>query len=232
MLLVLGLPALISKLHTSEFEARKSLNFMLLATAIFIAAAFLGPITWVHGLIFLGVLGVFLGDAFRESRRPGQVTEEAVEGADARMPGWKVGGYLLAGLIGLPVGADILVEGAVDVARDFGVREAVIGLTLVAIGTSLPELATTVAAAFRRTADVAIGNVIGSNMFNLLAITGVASLVGPLPVDHGILRFDIWVMALSSALLVPFVFFRVDIGKRVGSLLVALYAAYILAILV
>ena len=134
-------------------------------------------------------------------------------------------------MIGLPVGAEFLVEGSVEIARAFGVRESIIGLTLVAIGTSLPELATTVAAAFRRTADVAIGNVIGSNMFNVLAIAGIASFFGPIPVDQSILEYDLWVMVGASLLLAPFIFGRLDIGKRFGKLLVALYGAYIVSIL-
>ncbi len=122
------------------------------------------------------------------------------------MPWWKILVFLGLGLIGLPLGADLLIDSAEMIAREFGVSEAVIGLTLVALGTSLPELATTTMAALRRQADVAIGNVIGSNMFNLLAIIGIASLVGPLPVDPEFLRFDLWVMLGASLLLIPFVF--------------------------
>jgi cation:H+ antiporter len=110
------------------------------------------------------------------------------------------------GLIGLPLGADLLVDSSVAIATEYGVSETVIGLTLVAVGTSLPELATTVMAAIRKHADVALGNVIGSNMFNLLAIIGISTFVGPIPVDAGLLRFDIWVMLAASLVLAPFVF--------------------------
>lgn len=234
VLLVLGLPALIAGLHISHFEARKTYVFMLAAMAVFMAGAFMGPIIWVHGLVYLGALALFLADAFREAkshRKAARESEEAVEGADPHMRWWKISVYLVAGLIGLPLGAELLVEGAVEIARNIGVRESVIGLTLIAIGTSLPELATTVVAAFRRSADVAIGNVIGSNLFNVLAITGVASLVGPIPVDRGILQFDIWVMLAASLVLAPFIVFRLDMGRIVGAMLVMLYAAYVVAIL-
>ena len=97
-----------------------------------------------------------------------------------------------------------LVAPGPTIAEQFGVSETVIGLTLVAVGTSLPELATTVMAALRRQADVALGNVIGSNMFNLLAIIGIASLVGPIPVDPEFLTFDLWVMLAASLLLLPY----------------------------
>ncbi len=102
--------------------------------------------------------------------------DEEVEGADPDMPWWQICVFLVLGLIGLPLGADLLVDNASIIARTFGVSDTVIGLTLVALGTSLPELATTVMAALRRQADVALGNVIGSNMFNLLAIIGIATL--------------------------------------------------------
>lgn len=236
VLLVLGLPALISGLHTSTFGAKKSYVFMLAASGVFIAGAFLGPIMWIHGLIFLAVLGFILADAIHEARAHRRDAKSDpttnVEGADPSMRGWKIAAFLIAGLIGLPLGAELLVEGAVDIARDLGIREAVIGLTLVAIGTSLPELATTVVAAFRRNADVAIGNVIGSNMFNVLAITGIASLVGPIPVDQTILGFDIWVMLGASIVLAPFVLMKIDMGRRVGTTLVLLYGAYIASILI
>ncbi len=236
VLLVLGLPALIASLHTSHFEVRKSFLFMLLATAVFVTAAFLGPIMWVHGALFLLLLTYILVDALREARSHRAdargAKDDPVEGADPRMRSWKIAAFLVAGLIGLPFGADLLVDGAVNIARDLGVREAVIGLTLIAIGTSLPELATTVVAAFRRNADVAIGNVIGSNIFNLLAITGIASIVGPIPVDRGILQFDIWVMAAASVSMAPFILAKFDMGRRVGALLVSLYLTYLVIILI
>jgi cation:H+ antiporter len=112
------------------------------------------------------------------------------------------------------------------------VPETAIGLTLIAVGTSLPELATTTVAAIRRQADVALGNVIGSNMFNLLAIIGIAALVGPIPVADKLLRFDLWVMLAASFLLIPFVFFGGNITRIWGAALTLLYMAYLLVVLV
>ena len=118
-------------------------------------------------------------------------------------------------------------ESASHIARLFGVSEAIIGLTLVALGTSLPELATTITAALRRQADVALGNVIGSNMFNLLAIMGLSTLVGTVPVDNTFLTFDLWVMLSASLLLIPFVFFKWNITRLFGLGLTALYLFYV-----
>lgn len=230
ILLVLGVPALLAGLHTSECETRKSYLTMLGVSLLFIGLCFSGPLTWWHGLILLAVLAVILGDQLREAlaHRNGAVEEEEPEGADPDMPWWKIGMFTILGLIGLPLGADLLVDSSIALARDFGVSETVIGLTLIAIGTSLPELATTVMAAYRRQADVAIGNVIGSNMFNLLAIIGIASLVGPIPVERNFLDFDLWVMLGASALLMPFVFSDTrNMTKRWGVMLTVLYVAYL-----
>jgi cation:H+ antiporter len=238
ILLVLGVPAILAVLHTSEFETRKTYLQMIAASVLFIALAFTGVFTWWSALILLAALALILGDALRDAlahRREAAedaADEEEVEGADPDMPGWKIGVYLLLGLVGLPLGADLLVDNATIIARTYGVSDTVIGLTLVALGTSLPELATTVMAALRRQADVALGNVIGSNMFNLLAIIGVAGLIAPIPVDPEFLRFDLWVMLAASLIIIPFVFFRRDITRLWGIGLTAAYLAYVTVLLI
>ena len=239
VLLVLGVPALISTLHTSRLDTSQSYITMMLGTFLFIGLAFVGVFAWWSGLILLAGLTFMLWQSYAHARRhkaavtaAAQDELEDLEGAEPGISGGKIAFFLGLGIIGLPVGAHLLVDGAVNIARVIGVSEAVIGLTLVALGTSLPELATTVMAAIRKSADVALGNVIGSNVFNLLGIIGVASLVGPIPVDAGFLRFDLWVMLAASLVLVPFVFMRRDIGPAVGGLFVAGYVAYVIYLLV
>ena len=237
ILLVLGIPALLAVMHTSECDTRKSYVIMLAASLLFIALAFRGVFDWVSGIVLLGVLAVILGDSMREAlahRRAGKEAEdeEEPEGADPDMAWWKIILYLVLGLIGLPLGADLLVDSSVKIATIFGVSDTVIGLTLVALGTSLPELATTVMAALRRQADVALGNVIGSNMFNLLAIIGVASLIAPIPVDPEFLTFDLWVMLGASLLIFPLVFLAKDLTRIWGVVLSALYLGYIALVII
>ncbi|MGI3168869.1 calcium/sodium antiporter [Pseudooceanicola sp. C21-150M6] len=233
VLIVLGLPAIISRMHTSKLDTKRSYVMMLVVSVLFIGLAFFGTFTWVSGLILLGVLALILGDQFYEARchmsdaKAAAAEEEEVEGADPSLPWWRILGYLAIGLCGLPFGADLLVENASIIAAAFGVSDAMIGLTLVAFGTSLPELATTVMAAMRRQADVALGNVIGSNVFNLLAIIGIASLIGPIPVAPEFLRFDLWVMFGAALIMAPFVLLGWDLGRRWGIVLSALYIAYI-----
>ena len=233
ILLVLGLPALVAGLYTTGFDTKKVFIFMILATVLFIILAFMGPFSWWHGGLMLSVLAAILLDQAWTVRRVSRValTTEDLNGVDTSMSGWKITLYLLFGLVGLPLGAKVLVVNAEIIAREFGVPETAIGLTLIAVGTSLPELATTTVAAIRRQADVALGNVIGSNMFNLLAIIGIAALVGPIPVADEFLRFDLWVMLAASFLLIPFVFFGRNITRIWGVALTLLYMAYLLAVL-
>lgn len=232
VLLVLGIPTLLAVMHTSECDTRKSYLIMLGASVMFIALAFRGVFDWIAGIVLLIVLAAILFDSMRDAmahRRAGQEADddEEPEGADPNMSWWKILLYLALGLVGLPLGADLLVDSSVEIATLFGVSDTVIGLTLVALGTSLPELATTVMAALRRQADVALGNVIGSNMFNLLAIIGVASLIAPIPVDPEFLRFDLWVMLGASLLIFPLVFMAKDLTRIWGVALSALYVSYI-----
>lgn len=249
ILLVLGVPALLTGIATKDCDTRHNYVMMLAGTVLFMAVATTGEFGWWEGLILLAGLAFMLVHAGRTAMKhrrdviaaaaaKGQQIDESqleddedLEGADPDLPKWKIALYLILGLIGLPLGADLLVDSATSIARSIGVSETVIGLTLVAVGTSLPELATTVMAAIRKQADVAIGNVIGSNMFNLLGIIGVASLVGPIPVEPSMLRFDMWVMLAASLLLAPFVFKGWYMGRVWGAAFCVLYALYVFVVL-
>jgi cation:H+ antiporter len=236
VLLVLGVPALLTGLATRECDTRKSYVVMLAASVLFIALAFTGAFTWWSGLILLGALALVLGENFVEARahhadHAAAEEVEELEGADPEMPWWKIVLFLVIGLVGLPLGANLLIDNASEIARMYGVSETVIGLTLIALGTSLPELATTVMAGFRKQADVALGNVIGSNMFNLLAIIGITSLIGDVPVTREFLTLDLWVMLGASLALVPFVLLRRNLTRLWGVVLTAAYVAYVFVLL-
>lgn len=235
VLLVLGVPALMAVMKTGECNTRASYLQMLGATVLFIALAFRGTFDWIAGIILLAALAAMLTHAALEANRHRKAEVEGdiedLEGADPDLPWSKIVLFLALGMIGLPLGANLLVEGASNIAADFGVSQAVIGLTLVAIGTSLPELATTVMAAMRQQADVALGNVIGSNMFNLLGIIGVASLVGPIPVSANFFAFDFWVMLGATLMLIPFVFLGQNLTRIWGVGLSLAYVCYLLVVL-
>lgn len=137
--------------------------------------------------------------------------------------------FVFLGLVGLPLGAHFTIEGASALARSWGVTEAVIGLTVVALGTSLPELATSLMAALRNHSAVALGNIIGSNVFNILAIMGITGLVTPILIPPEILSFDIWVMLACAFLVLALAAFRSTLHRLSGLVLVALYVTYIAA---
>lgn len=234
VLLVLGVPALIRPLVTRDCESRRSWKQMIGASLLFVALVFLGPLTWWHGLILIAGLAWMLWDAYSEARA-GEGDETALaelEDADPQMPGWRIGALIAVGVVGLPLGAHLLIEGARGVAVAYGVSEAAIGLTLVALGTSLPELVTTVMATIRRQADVALGNVIGSNLFNILAIMGIVSFLGPLDPPPELLRLDLWVMLAAALAMAPFVFRGVPIGRLVGAGFVLAYLVFAYVVLV
>ncbi len=229
VLLVLGVPALIAPLRFGQADCRRSYLAMLGASAVFLLLCATGPLSWVHGIILLAVLVLVVTDQVRHS-----AGRRGVAGVQpARTPGPELGPgnialFLALGIAFLPLGAGLLVDAAVEMAAVFGVPDSVIGLTIVAVGTSLPELATTTMATLRRNADVALGNVIGSNLFNVLLIAGGASLFGAIPVPREFLVFDLWCMLGASLLLAPFAFSgRWELTRRFGVLFAVLYAAYV-----
>lgn len=239
VLMVLGVPAVISAIDARDCDSRRNYAMMIGASVVYIVLCFMGPLDWPQGLLLLGLLSLVLYDAYRaarDHRRAGACAAaegadddlpEEIADADPNMPVWKLALFLGVGLIGLPAGAHLLIEGARGIALSWGVSEAAIGLTLVALGTSLPELATTVMAAMRRQADVALGNVIGSNIFNILAIMGVASFFGPLEVPPGILRIDLWVMLASAVVIAPFICGKMVLGRTAGAVMIAAYVGYV-----
>ncbi|SOC17546.1 cation:H+ antiporter [Rhodobacter sp. JA431] len=231
MLVILGLPALIAVIHSSQIDTRRSYAMMLAASVLVIGLAFMGTIGRWQGLVLLGGLILILWDNVRSARAHRNARTPEDDLGDPHMAWWKIIGFICVGFIGLAIGADLLVDGAVAVARIAGLSETVIGLTLVAIGTSLPELVTSVVAAMRKQADVALGNVIGSNIFNLMAILGTTAVIAPMPVPDEMLRFDLWVMLAATLALAPFVFWRRDIGRGSGIVLLLGYVLYTVVLL-
>ena len=232
--LVLGAPALVTTLAGSGPEARRNLFIMLGATVVFSALILAGELwRWAGALLACICVAMIVDSARHGIAARAKSEEEALaelaelEDIDPHMALWKALSLVAIGIVGLPLGADLLITGARGIARDFGVSEAVIGVTVVAFGTSLPELATTTAAAFRREADVAIGNVIGSNIFNITGIIGVAALVSPLAVPAEILGRDLLWMIVASLVLAGYVWLRRSVSRPVGGAFLAIYAVYI-----
>ncbi|MEO1292649.1 MAG: calcium/sodium antiporter [Pseudomonadota bacterium] len=236
VLLVIGLPALLAPMGDHSAETRRNYLIMMLVTVVGVGLFYSSPLSLWQGVLLLTLLGLFLFDTYRTamtSRAGGGEPLEAddLDDGDPEMPNWKIFGLIGFGIVGLPVGAELAVDGARNIALDFGVSDEAIGLTLIALGTSLPELATTIMAALRSRADVAIGNVIGSNVFNILCILGVAAVLSDIDIAPEFLSLNVWVMLGASAALAPFVLMRRNVNALTGSVFVAAYVAYVAVVL-
>ena len=231
ILLVMGLPALIIPFSCYNLEVRNNYFIMLVSSIIFILLCFTAPLGWWQGSLLLILLFGYLFHSYRETRKTRKLAREALEDVEGvpekPLAMWKSIVYLVGGLAGLVFGAHILVEGAVTIASDFGVPKAVIGLTIVAIGTSLPELMTVIMAAKHKHGDVAFGNVIGSNIFNLFAIMGATALTAPVPVPKEFLTLDLWVMLGASLIVFPFALRDKMLSRSWGAMLTLGYVGYL-----
>lgn len=234
ILLVLGLPAVIFPIACNAESVRRDSAIMVAVSVLFVALCWTGVIQFWQGAIMLALLIGFLVRSYLSSRNGDQTVDaivDEIEGIAVQPHSMFVSSVLvIVGLVGLVAGSSLLVDGATGLARAAGIPEEVIGLTLVAIGTSLPELATSVVAAIRRHGDVAVGNVVGSNLFNMLGIMGVTAMVRPIPVPDQFLTFDLWLMLASSVVLLLFVLRGASITRTAGGILAVGYAVYLWAL--
>ncbi len=235
ILLVIGVPVLIHPIVCDQEGLGKQTGLMIAVSLLFIVMCIYQPITFMEGALLFFILVVFLILTTRGiGVMPGideSETEEELERV-LGMPGTRgtITLFIVLGIVALPLGADLVVEGAAGLASSWGVSEAVIGLSLIALATSLPELSTTVIAALHKSSDVAIGNVVGSNLFNILAILGITAMLTPIPVEPSFLQFDLWVMFGVAVLLWVYVLAKRTIGKLSGIAFLAAYVAYLYSI--
>ncbi len=223
ILLILGVAALLSPIAVDRAGFRRDNTTLLLATAAAIAIMLLGQASRGLGIVLILGLAVYLWIVLRHSDAP-----VADDGSDeAVRPGWQSGLMVAAGLAVTILGAKALVTGAVEIAARAGLSEAVIGLTLVAVGTSLPELVTSIIAARKKMADVALGNIVGSNIFNVLGILGVTAVIAPIPVPAEMVVRDSLVLGAATVLMVVICRTGWMITRTEGAAFLALYAGYI-----
>lgn len=243
ILLIVGASALLYPIVVTSAALRRDGMVMIAVAVVFAAVAIAMPLERWLGAVFVLALATYVYVAFRQERQAGAAADhgaayqrgEALQAADpGTAPDPRAKGSILlpvliaiGGLAVVVVGGMLLVDGAVTIARSFGISETVIGLTIVAVGTSLPELVTSVLAAIRRQADVAFGNIVGSNIYNILGIGGFTALIAPGAVPGEIARFDTLVMIAVSLLLVAFAWTGLRIGRREGTLLLLGYGIYV-----
>lgn len=232
VLLILGVAAVIATVGDWQRTAMRDALVMCFAAMALYGLTHGEVIGRLEGIALVAMLVTYLIASYwlesRDRSAKQHVHEtEAFETPAALQSSWIAAGFVIGGILALMFGADLLVRGAVSIARTFGVSDAVIGLTLVAIGTSLPELATSIVAAWRRHSDVVLGNVIGSNIFNVLAILGITAIVSPVPVSAQFRSFDTPVMLGVSVLVVILLAVTQRIGRLTGLAMLAVYAAYL-----
>jgi cation:H+ antiporter len=231
VLLILGLAALITPLVVAQQLIRLDVPLMIAASLLVYALAWDGAIGRLDGVLLACGIVVYTVFAIVKSRRESAeiAAEYAAEFGSARAGGvWKNFGLVIVGLALLALGARWLVEAAVMIARHFGLGELIVGLTVVAAGTSLPEVVASVIASLRGERDIAVGNVVGSNLFNLMAVLGIASVVSAsgVPVSPSALRFDLPVMIAVAVACLPIFFTGHRIARWEGALFLAYYVVY------
>jgi len=225
ILLILGVAAVIAPMSIDPVAFRRDGMALLVATGMAVALILFGTLErWMGGLLVL-VLAAYIWVAYRTDVVSPELVDVDVDGPLTSSI-WTAIALALGGIAVTVLGARLTVDAAVTLALLWGMSETVVGLTVVAIGTSLPELVTSVMAALRRESGLAFGNVVGSNIYNILGIMGVTALVHPIPIPQQIAQFDVWVMvAATLALSVVVVAWR-QIGRVTGVVFLGAYAAY------
>ena len=232
ILLILGVAALIAPFAVSPAAVRRDALAMTAATIVYVGIGMAGHVVLWHGIAMLIVLVGYIGftvwhDNKTNDAAAGLHREEAKEMGIIPLRTVSICGIIVTGLFAVVVGAEWLVMGATSLAKAFGVPEEVIGLTVVALGTSLPELATSIVAAYRGHSDVCVGNVLGSNVFNLFGITGVTALFVPLPFSDKIVNFDLWILLAATAILLPFLLSGRKLCRVAGVVFVGGYFSFV-----
>jgi cation:H+ antiporter len=242
ILLILGISAALTPIMVSSGALKRDSSLMVAAAVVFAVTAALMPLGTLVGVVFVAALAFYIFTAFRQERQfatgdhgaayDKSIAAQSVDHAlvPAEKPERSVVSSLLVALAGLGLvvlGGYLLVDGAVTLARSLGISETVIGLTIVAVGTSMPELVTSIMASIRKQADVAFGNIVGSNIYNILGIGGITALIAPTEVPLEIVRFDNLVMIAASILLVALAYTGRCISRLEGGLLVLLYISYV-----
>lgn len=235
ILAILGITALVRKTPIQKAAWQQSGMVMLAVTALAVATFTYFPAMprWV-GAIWLGLLVAYvMWEYWLHSRPHKKGTVEAEHDVpDINMPLWASLILIGAGLIALMLGSNLLVDGAITIARAWGVSDAVIGLTIVAAGTSLPEMAASVMAALKRQPEMAVGNIIGSNIFNLLGILGLTATLLPVPVPTQILGFDMWVMLGAAVAFMVYARAGWRLTRAEGALFAIGYLMYVVYLIV
>ena len=228
ILIILGLAATLTCIHVAKSTIFREIPFMLFTTVLLLLLGLDGTITFADGLILWAFFALYLGYLFRQAKS-GDDTEETSINTERAL--WKSILWTVFGMGLIILGSDVAVDAATSIARILGMSERLIGLTVVALGTSLPELFTSVTAAKKGNADIAIGNIVGSNIFNVLFVVGTSALVTPIPFAAAF-RTDAMIAIAAAVLLLVCCLHKYRLARKSGIALLASYATYFAMVLV
>jgi len=233
LLLVLGISAMLAPISCTHRCLMRDGTLVFGTAVILVLVAFSGGLTRTIGLALMAGLAAYLVLALRTGQTEPAAScstdsSEQPKPAGPFMSSWRIGIFIVIGLALIAVGSKFFVQGAISIAADLGVAQSVIGITIVALGTSLPELVTSVIAALRGHSDLALGNVLGSNIYNVLGIGGMTGIIAPIDIPIEIATFDIPVMIVTTAVALWFAVTGLRISRGEGGLLLSGYGAYML----
>ncbi|MCX7803066.1 MAG: calcium/sodium antiporter [Meiothermus ruber] len=234
ILFILGVTALVAPIRAQAQFIKREVPIMIGAALLLFVFLYFDPqLSRLEGIWLLVLLGLYIWFLYRSSTGESAEVQGEFEQEYGRAvrASWQTYAGVGLGLVLLGVGARLLTIGAVELARAFGVPELIIGLTIVALGTSLPEVAASITAALRREPDIALGNIVGSNIFNILGILGITALIQPIGLPWESIQRDMWVMLGASVLLWPFLVTGFRLGRREGSVFLGLYGLYVVLLL-
>ena len=232
ILLVMAVPAIIAPVIAGGWGQGRAWFAMLLATAAWIAILTFEGLNIGIGTLFIAALLLYALYTLISARVAAKAGVDI--GMDEVPPRMGIGqamGRLLIGLIGLPIGANLIVDSGQDIAEFYKISPEIVGITLLAVGTSLPEIAAGISAALRNKTDVLVGNVLGSNIFNILGAGGLISFFGPIKAPIVFTNYDHWVMAASAVLVGLFIFAKARMGRMLGIIILLIYSIYIYGVL-
>jgi len=231
ILLVLAITAIIFPIPVPSSSVKRDWPIMMFVSLLLFVFVLNGWLTRLEGIIFLLLLMGYIG--YSVFRTKGMTRAEEVQTEQGSMRWWVAALIFLVSCVGLAFGADLLVSNAAIIAEELGMSKRVISITMVAVGTSIPEVATSVIAALKKETDISVGNIIGSNIMNILSVLGITSIMGPIKVDAAIIRIDIpWMLAISVLLLLLMIpASRSRISRWEGILMIVIYLLYIYLIL-
>jgi len=226
--LILGATALLAPMAVARGTLTREIPIMLAASLAVFLMALDGQLGRLDGLLLVSGLIIFLGYCYLTSRKALAYVNESTAKTESVGPPGRNFLLILIGIVGLGAGAELMVRSAVFMARYLGISDLIIGVTVVALGTSLPELAASAVSAWKGEADLSVGNIIGSNIFNIFFVLGFCSLVRPITIESGILRYELPLMLFFSLALWPLVQRRLRLGRTEGGLLLVGYLVFII----